>query len=241
MQFKRCIFLWKLAGIFVVNTCAHAQIPVTDSASIAQSALQQVETIAKWKLQLEQMQAQIDQARQQYTALTGQRGLGHVFNDPSLRDYLPDDWQSVYDSIRSGGYGGLTGTALQLYENTKLYDGCSHHISDDERVACEAQATKPAQDMAFALAAYEAAKRRVEQIDLLMGHIDQTTDPKAIAELQGRIATEQANIQNEQTKLQLYALVAAAEDKVQAQRKHELAMKDAAKRGGLNVEAMSFR
>ncbi len=48
-----------------------------------------------------------------------------------------------------------------------------------------------------------------------MAKINGTPDPKAIAELQGRIAAEQAMIQNEQTKLQMYQMVAAAEDRLQ--------------------------
>ncbi len=61
-----------------------------------------------------------------------------------------------------------------------------------------------------------------------------------MAELQGRIAAEQANIQNEQTKLQMYTMVAAAEDRLQEQREREMAMQDAAKRGGLNIKSMKF-
>src|SRR5690606_40657057 len=56
--------------------------------------------------------------------------------------------------------------------------------------------------------AYDKAKSRIEQIDQLMAKIDQTPDPKAIAELQGRLTAEQALIQNEQTKLQMYQMVA---------------------------------
>ena len=79
-----------------------------------------------------------------------------------------------------------------------------------------------APDKGFALDAYEKAKSRINQIDQLMSKINDTSDPKAIAELQGRIAAEQANIQNEQTKLQMYQMVAAAEDRVQQQRQKEI-------------------
>ena len=81
---------------------------------------------------------------------------------------------------------------------------------------------KGAQDKGFALDAYNAAKSRINQIDQLMQKINQTQDPKAIAELQARIGAEQANIQNEQTKLQMYSMVAAAEDRVQKQRQREI-------------------
>jgi type IV secretion system protein VirB5 len=102
---------------------------------------------------------------------------------------------------------------------------------------------KGSQDKAFALDAYDAARDRLNQIDQLMARINSTQDPKDIAELQGRIAAEQAMIANEQTKLQMYAMVAEAEDRLQEQREHEIAMKDAAKRGGLfeTVEPMNFK
>ena len=47
-------------------------------------------------------------------------------------------------------------------------------------------------------------------------------------------------IANEQTKLQMYAMVAEAEDRIQEQREQEMAMEEAAKRGSLNVEPMNF-
>lgn len=230
-------------AFFCTATCspaAFSQIPVTDGASIAQSVVQQVETIAKWKLQYDQMMSQIDQAKQQYESLTGSRGLGNVMNDPILRDYLPGDWQAVYDSVKTGGYSGLSGTARTVYDQNKVFDSCGHIVSSEQRTACEARAVKPAQDKGFSLEAYNAAKSRINQIDQLMNKINDTQDPKGIAELQGRIAAEQANIQNEQTKLQLYAMVAAAEDKVQLQRAREISMKDAAKRDGLKIQPMTF-
>jgi type IV secretion system protein VirB5 len=227
---------WMLFG----SHAAHAQIPVTDGVSIAQSVTQQVETIAKWKLQYDQMLSQIEQSKQQYESLTGSRGLGNVMNDPQYRDYLPGNWQAVYDSVKSGGYSGLSGTARTVYDQNKVFDSCGHIVSTQQRTACEARAVKASQDKGFALDAYAAAKGRINQIDQLMDKINQTQDPKAIAELQGRIAAEQANIQNEQTKLQLYSMVAAAEEKVQVQRAREMSMQDAAKREGLKIQPMTF-
>jgi len=205
-----------------MSHAALAQIPVTDVASITQQVTSQAETIAKWKMQYDQMVSQIEQAKQQYASLNGSRGLGTIMNNPALREYLPSDWQGVYDSVRNGGYSGLSGTGRTVYEANKVYDLCANIFSADERTACEAQSVKGAQDKAFALDAFNAAKSRIDQIDQLMNQINQTQDPKAIAELQARIAAEQANIQNEQTKLQMYAMVAAAEDRLQQQRKREL-------------------
>nr|WP_321328211.1 P-type DNA transfer protein VirB5 [Alcaligenes faecalis] len=209
-------------SLVLISSQALAQIPVTDGAAIKTSVQQQVETMAKWKLQYDQMVSQIDQMKQEYQSITGVRGLGDVLNNPALRDYLPDDWQGVYDSVKSGGYAGLSGRAGQVYNDNKIYDTCVNHTNEQSRISCEAQAVKGAQDKAFALDAYDKAKERLGQIDALMQEINRTQDPKSIAELQGRIAAEQALIQNEQTKLQMYSMVALAEDRLQQQRQLEI-------------------
>jgi type IV secretion system protein VirB5 len=211
-----------LAGGLSLSSASYAQIPVTDGASIGQQIAAQAETIAKWKVQHDQMVSQIEQAKQQYESITGSRGLGTIMNDPAMRDYLPGDWQAVYDSVKSGGYSGLTGTGKSVYNANKIYDACAHFTDSQQRTSCEALAVKSAQDKGLALDDYEKAKSRINQIDKLMSKINDTSDPKAIAELQGRIAAEQANIQNEQTKLQMYQMVAAAEDRVQQQRQKEI-------------------
>jgi len=224
----------------LMSSSAFAQIPVTDAASIVWQTVAQVETIAKWKLQADQMISQIEQAKQQYVSLTGSRGLGNIMNNPALRDYLPADWQRVYDSVRSGGYSGLSGRSKSVYNANKIFDSCAYITIADQRMACEARAVKGSQDKGVALDAYDAAKSRIGQIDQLMAKINDTQDPKAIAELQGRIAIEQANIQNEQTKLQLYAMVAAAEEKVQAQRQREIQARTWSAKKGIAVQPLTF-
>jgi type IV secretion system protein VirB5 len=184
----------------------------------------------KWKTQYDQMVSQIEQQKQQYQSVTGTRNLGNIMNNPKLRDYLPNDWQGVYDSVKTGGYSGLSGRGASVYNANKIYDSCQSIIASEQRISCEARAVKSSQDKGFALDAYDAAKGRITQIDQLMGQINLTQDPKAIAELQGRIAAEQANIQNEQTKLQMYQMVAAAEDRLQQQRQREINAKVLANR-----------
>lgn len=171
------------------------------------------------------MMQKIDQAKKENESLAGSRMLGNILNDPQYRNYLPADWQGVYDSVRDGGYKGLSGRTQSVYESNKIFDSCTSLSVAEQRTACETRAVKASQDKVFALDAYDKAKDRINQLDQLMGKINQTNDPKAIAELQGRISAGQANIQNEQTKLQIYAMVAAAEEKVQAQRQREIEVK----------------
>lgn len=224
----------------LLGSLAHAQIPVTDEASILQQVANQIETIAKWKIQYDQMVTQIENMEREYQALTGGRGLGTILNDPRYREYLPDEWQGVYDAVRNGGYEGLSGRAATIHAENQIFDACAHLQINDQRLACEAQAVKGAQDKAFALDAYDAARDRLNQIDQLMQRINTTEDPKDIAELQGRIAAEQAMIQNEQTKLQMYAMVAEAEDRLQEQRQLELNAQANARRGYAPLQPIQF-
>ena len=218
-------------GLFALTTTAWAQIPVTDVANITQDAMNQAANIAQYIAQVEQLKMQVQQQMEQYKALTGTRNLGDIFNDPKYRQYLPADWQKVYDQVRSGGYSGLTGTAKSIYSDNQIYDSCAAIQMADQKVVCEQQATKPAIDQGMAMDAYNTATSRLDQIEQLTRQINSTQDPKAIAELQGRIATEQAAIQNEQTKLQLYQMVADAQDKIQEQRQREINLQAAARRG----------
>nr|CAC79178.1 TraF protein [uncultured bacterium] len=238
---KRILVGALVAAAFV--GAANAQIPVTVTTQASDSPMTMAEfaaNTARWAQQVEQMTSQIDQMKQQYQSITGSRGMGNIMDNPALRDYLPQDWQQVYDSVKSGGYAGLTGRGKQVYADNKVFDSCTYIKTRDAQRACEARAVKPSQDKAVALDAYDAAKSRLSQIDGLMARINTTQDPKAIAELQGRIAIEQAKIQNEATKLQLYSMVAQAEDKVQAQRQREIQARTWSARGGIEVRPVTF-
>jgi type IV secretion system protein VirB5 len=223
----------------LIYSTAFAQIPVTVTTD-APAVAHQIQTMTKWAAQYQQMLHQIEQARQHYESLTGSRGLGTIMNNPQLREYLPTDWQQVYDSVRAGGYTGLSGRGQSVYEANKIFDSCLSVPVGEQRTACEARAVKASQDKGFALDAYDKARSRINQIDQLMHQINNTSDLKSIAELQARIATEQANIHNEQTKLQLYGMIAAAEDKVQAQRQAEINAKANARRGWVQPNTVTF-
>ena len=233
---KRLLFA---ALVFAFAGNAAAQIPVTVTSDIPGMA-NHIETVAKWKAQYDQMMQQYQQMQQEYAALTGSRNLGEIFNDPKLRDYLPQDWQQVYDQVRNGGYSGLSGRGKALYDAAKIFDSCAAQTQADVRKLCEAQAVKASQDKGYALDAFDQAKNRLTQIDNLMRTIKNTNDPKAIAELQARIGVEQAAIANEQTKLQLYAMVSAAEEKVQQQQRREVEARTWRSREGIQAQPITF-
>ena len=61
--------------------------------------------------------------------------------------------------------------------------------------------------------ALDNATDRLENLNQLAKRINQDTDAKAIADLNARINIEQAAIQNEQTRLQLYMKLAEVQEK----------------------------
>ncbi|MDD3465171.1 MAG: P-type DNA transfer protein VirB5 [Candidatus Cloacimonetes bacterium] len=239
MKSKHALLITLFAAAFSAGP-AFAQIPVTDGAHIATSVMNHVEDIAKYVEQIAKLNAQLDQMKQQYDALTGTRNLGAILQDPKFKNYLPEDWQGVYDSVRSGGYSSLSGSAKAIYDAAKKFDACEHVKASDEKAVCQARAVKSAQDKAFAMDAFERAKERLTQIGQLMNSINATDDPKAIAELQGRIAAEQAMIQNEQTKLQMFQMIAAAEDRIQEQQEREIHARTWSARGSIKVTPLTF-
>lgn len=222
-------------------TPAQAQIPVTDVVSITTDVMNQVETIAQWVEQIAQMKAQYDQMQKEYEAMNGKRNLGEVLWDQAYREYLEEDWQDVYDKVRSGDYDGLSSRAKTVYNQSRYYDNCAHLEFEDAKAVCRARAYKAAQDKAYAVDAFVKAKGRLTQIEGLMKQINQTSDPKAIAEISARIGAEIGAIANEETKLRLFKMVSDSEDKINQQQTRELQARTWGAKGyGINAVTPTF-
>lgn len=213
-------------------------IPVIDVAKIANDTANQAANIAKYVQMIQQYQQQIQQMKNQYESLTGSRGMGSILNSPEMRSYLPDEWQQVYSSINSGGYQGLSGSAKAILDANGLLNACENRANAD-KLMCERQLGKVAQDKANALQAFDKASDRWDQIQALMGQINSTTDPKAIAELQARINSEQAAIQNEQTKLQMFQMLAQVEEKLLEEQELQQTRVELARRGWVDVSPIT--
>jgi len=194
-----------------------AQIPVTDGVNLGTNINQHIESIAKFMEQVNALNTQIEQARDQYKSMTGSRGFGELFNDPELRNSLPPNWMDLYDAIQSGQIGGLSRRIDELMEIDRA--GTIDEISEDIRIR---QARMGATNRAIGEAGFETALRRTEQIQRLIEAISTTHDPKAIAELQARIAGEQALVANEIAKLQLVQMLQEAEQQRTNSRAREI-------------------
>jgi type IV secretion system protein VirB5 len=200
-------------------------VPTIDIAGLTQDQVNQAANIAKYIEMIEMYKVQIQQMKQQYESLSGIRGLGSLLNDPQYASYLPSDWKKVYNGVQNGKYAGLSGTAAAIRDATKLLDVCEDLQETKAKQLCQQKADKAASDQGFASDAYDKATARWDQIQGLIEQINSTTDAKAIAELQARINGETAAIQNEATKMQMYAMMSAAQDKILEQQQREATVK----------------
>lgn len=216
---KRHLIAVFVSSLFVSQIACSAGIPVVDAVGNSMRMANHVESIAKMVEEINQLQAQLSQAKAMYASFNGARGMAQLLNNPALKNQLPGDWQAVYRKVQSGGYSGLSGAAASIRDAEKL---ANSSVKDAKSSINQRQADKYATDKAMGLQAYDLAKARLDNIQALMGNIDSATDPKAIADLQARISSEQATIQNEQTKMQLMSMLQNAEEKLIAQQKRDL-------------------
>lgn len=212
--------LYRCAGLIAITASlaqsAHAQgIPVFDAANVAQAISQ-----------VARLEQEVQQEIQLFNSLNGSRGFGSLMSNPVVANSLPSNWMSVYTAIQKGGYAGLTGSAQALRSASQIYD-CEDQTGVDQQL-CQRQLNKPFQDKAFGTQAYQTELQELNQIQNLMQQIDVTQDPKGVAELQTRIQTESTTVGNEMTKLQLFRMLADAEDRLIAEQNEELVMSRAA-------------
>lgn len=180
---------------------AHAQgVPVIDLQAIAQA----ISTV-------KQLEQQYSLLSDQYQSTIGNRGLGNLFNDPSLRNYLPDQWQSVYDEVKSGQLNGISGLASSI----ESQEGMTAYTPGQQRLNDTLAANK-----AMAMRSYQASIDRLTNIQQLMQQSNLTQDPAAKADLQNRWAAENSSINAEKMRLDLAARLQDAEKDFAQQAAH---------------------
>jgi len=180
-----------------------AQIPVTDTASIASRAQEAAAQITKWVEQANQMQQQIAQAKAQYEAITGIRGMGDLLNNDLVRQQLPEGFTDTYNKLANLGSGGASAGARSIYSEIKKF-GCDKQFADSTSIRdCEAKALLTPSSTDFVNKALESSQNRVDELKKLITKVDQAPDLKAATDLQNRIQAEQTLLQNEQTMMTL--------------------------------------
>ena len=167
-------------------------IPVFDGVAVAQA----VEQVVKMGQQIQNQVKQITELKTQVKALTGNRNLGNILKTEAL-EQLPDEWKSVYDVAMQAKGGNF---------NDLLSSKGYNQNADNDRLIKHFDLT---------LKAIKDSELRFENIKALMDRVNTTQDAKASADLQNRIALENAYIQQNQTRLDMMERFMALDEKVQ--------------------------
>ncbi|WP_419204731.1 type IV secretion system protein [Bordetella trematum] len=178
------------------NSANASGIPTVDAATIAQ--LQQQLLTARD--QLKNLTDQLQTAKSQLAAFTESSGYGNITDDTNirnrLRSALPSNAHSILD--RSGS-SNLNGDVSRITDDVMAPVNFEQDRQQLSKRALNIEATAKA----MTERAYDSMTQRLKNVDALQGKINQTSNPKEIAELQARIQIEQANISAEQTRIQL--------------------------------------
>lgn len=175
------------SSIFCASMTAHAQgVPTISPAELAQQMVM-----------VQQLIQQVQNQEAQYQALTGNSGLGLISNNPALRSYLPEQWQDIYLQARAGGLPGVS-SPMRIIEQQEAMTGAA-------TVGQQRYYDTLATNKAMNEQAYTAIMARFSNIQSLMQQSNLTQNPAQKADLQNRMAAEEAMVTNDQTRLQLTA------------------------------------
>ena len=204
-------------ALLFVALPASAQIPVIDATGIGK----QIEQIAELKNQLETAKNQLTQLQSLHGSLNKLTNMGDIaalLSNPAVRQALPKDFGQLEAALKGQGAGAL-GSRAEIYaRENEVYarTGDDFYAAETRR----AQLANAGQ-VSVAQQVYEAASRRMDGLEELRRQIGQSEDPKTTLDLQARIGTESAQLQNELLKMQALAMLQQAEVQTREQRAKE--------------------
>lgn len=202
---KLTLALASAALLAVSASSAFAMFGVGDVVFDPSNYAQAIKQVQSWEQQYAQMsqslqkaEATFQQVKGQLDAVTGVRGFGDLLNNPALRQVVPSDLSMTLDNLNATG--ALSGKALAIRNASAVYD-CDDLSDAAARKSCQVLLDQNAQAQAIQQNTMALLNERTTQIEALRAQIDATEDPKAIAELQARLAAEQAQVGNDQNKI----------------------------------------
>jgi len=212
---KRLAAIAIAAGLTAGHSAHASGIPVIDGANLAQA----IQQLTAWSKQYQQMVEQIQSMQRAYENVSGIRNMGDLVNNPTLRQYLPAEYQQIL----SQGVGQWE--AIRNAAKTFDIAFTSLSASSDAAKAFEQVANQAAINRATAEEAYNTASQRFSDIQVLLDKVNSAPDAKDVADLQARIQAEQVMMQNEANKLQMLSQLSSAQRDLQSQQIREIRMK----------------
>lgn len=202
-----------IGGVASTSPAYASGIPVIDVAHIAETVLQYQEMIK----QLETLNSQLNQAKQQYESLTGGRGMGNLAR--TAESYIPSNWKETLDLMKGGGGGELGSMADQIREAASQLDKEFYASADgDVRQGLQQALQSAAAGQAMNAKIYDSSEQRLQRLNSLADQVDSAADMKAISDLQARIAIENGMLMNELIRLQSMNAMYENQRRVQHQR-----------------------
>jgi type IV secretion system protein VirB5 len=194
-------------------TCPCIVMDPAAEANTASSVAQEVKEVASWVQQAEQMEQQIQQATNLFNhlnELTNPNQFAQLLNNPALRQFLPTDIGQVGNLVQPGNgqFDALNGQAQQFRTTSRNYTQTAPSSTYDQKrqLSFENSGNTIATAVTEAQAIYTSTTQRLQGLEQLRLQLDSATDAKQTADLHARIGAEQANMQNDITRLQGLAL-----------------------------------
>lgn len=203
---------------------AQAQWAVIDVGAITQL----VQEVATMRQQLTTAQQELSQARSQYAAMTGNRGMDQLLSGQN-RNYLPANWAELNAVLQGSGgaYASLASSVQSLVTaNAILTSQQVTTLSPAEQAQLQADRSSTALLQAMAEQALATTSARFQSLQQLIAAIPQATDEKASLDLQARISAEATMLQNDQIKMGVLYQLAHAQSQDNDERAREQAISD---------------
>lgn len=188
-------------------------IPTVDVAAIAQMVIDAMQQAQEAADQLGEMQAQYEQAKEQFDELkdltTGNSRYGTRYNSDDLYDYLPTSttagsWEQIYEDMNAGtleGYRNKYGLKSDQATQQEVFDVQLTNLRTLEN-------------------AHRANNLRLENIKNLLKLVDQATTPQQKDDIRTRMVAEQAAISNEANRLAAMESLMARNDEMLRQKQN---------------------
>lgn len=216
-----------LTGVAALTICSAAISPAQAQFLVYDPAifLQAIEQVTQLTQQLAVLRQQYQQLQKTYAAiahspLADLNALGQQLNVNQFRNALPSQSNVLGAVMNGSGLGpGNLGSAAQGYLNeNRIYAPTGQDFNAQE-MQRNANSVAGAQAMASEL--YQSAANHVTALQGIERQLANAPDTKAVADIQARIAAEQAYIQAQQVQAQSLAMWQASQERNQQQRGDE--------------------
>lgn len=218
---KAIVSLTLVASILAVTSsyAAGEGIPTFDISNYIQQGLSLDNDVQK----IRALQYQVDSWRRQIEMTTGARGMGARAAMVAVRD-LPGSWNSILQQVQSttGTYGQMVSAIVS--SNASLTPDQVNRMSPGMKDILMRTRNLGAMQKAMADQTTDVAGRQLMEIQGLTDQIDQASDPKAIADLNAALNAKKLELDNTRIKLSAMDQQIQAEQKLIAQRQHEVAL-----------------